>query len=160
MKYENMRYLTSQTSLTDVNYRNYNGQGLTTLGPTKLYGAELREPLINIIWYDTMQFSQTHYLANGLSDHTPMLIQFPSTPRPKVTFQFYDMWYMHREFGLIVKSTIPSGSSHTSKMLQVNRFLNHLKPLLSRLNKHYFSNLKAQQAKAKLELCTSHQSLQ
>ena len=40
----------------------------------------------NLLWYDTMEFTQTHYLPYELSDHTPLLIMFSSSPRPQVKF--------------------------------------------------------------------------
>ncbi|KAJ8423644.1 hypothetical protein Cgig2_006675 [Carnegiea gigantea] len=40
----------------------------------------------NIHWYEQMNYTQVHYLANGLSDHTPLLIQFPSMSKPITQF--------------------------------------------------------------------------
>ncbi|KAJ8443027.1 hypothetical protein Cgig2_030230 [Carnegiea gigantea] len=55
----------------------------------------------------------TYYLANGLFDHTPLLIHFPSLPKPKGRFQFYDMWCKHKDFLKIIESILPtSNASH------------------------------------------------
>jgi len=43
----------------------------------------------------------------SLSDHTPLLIQFSSYPRPLARFHFSDMWTKHKDFGQIIAS-IPS----------------------------------------------------
>ncbi|KAJ8420079.1 hypothetical protein Cgig2_019935 [Carnegiea gigantea] len=39
--------------------------------------SRIDRALINIHWYEVFEFTQNHYLTNGLSDHTPMLIKFP-----------------------------------------------------------------------------------
>jgi len=45
----------------------------------------------NLFWHGTMDYTQIHYLSNGLSDHNPLLIKFPTSPRPKASFQFCHM---------------------------------------------------------------------
>jgi len=62
----------------------------------------------NLLWYDTMEYTQTHYLPNGLSDHTSSLVKFPTSPRPQAKFQFYDMWCKHRDFAHIIASNLPA----------------------------------------------------
>ncbi|KAJ8419937.1 LOW QUALITY PROTEIN: hypothetical protein Cgig2_030671 [Carnegiea gigantea] len=47
---------------------------------------------INAYWYDILDFTHTKYLANGLSDHTPLVIQFTTFTKPKAKFEYYDMW--------------------------------------------------------------------
>ncbi|KAJ8419339.1 LOW QUALITY PROTEIN: hypothetical protein Cgig2_024014 [Carnegiea gigantea] len=95
----------------------------------------------NVLWYETMDYTQAHYLSNSLSNHTPMLVMF----------QFCDMWIKHEDFGQIIAS-VPPAIAAPSKMLQVKRYLDHLRPQLKKLNRHHYADLRAQQEKAKLEL--------
>ncbi|KAJ8421701.1 LOW QUALITY PROTEIN: hypothetical protein Cgig2_002598 [Carnegiea gigantea] len=83
--------------------------------------SRINRVLINAYWFGTFEFTLIHYLTNGLSDHTPMLIEYSSSPKPKSKFQFYDM----------------------------GDFLNKLRPHLKQLNRDYFADLRAQQDKAK-----------
>ncbi|KAJ8419260.1 hypothetical protein Cgig2_016511 [Carnegiea gigantea] len=54
-----------------------------------------------------MEYAQTHYLPNRLSDHTPLLVKFPTSPRPQAKFQFCDMWCKHKDFAHIIASNLP-----------------------------------------------------
>ncbi|KAJ8429032.1 hypothetical protein Cgig2_000379 [Carnegiea gigantea] len=49
-------------------------------------------------------FTQVAYLSNGLSDHSPITIQFHDAPKPKASFQFYNMWSSHKDFHHIMTS--------------------------------------------------------
>jgi len=69
----------------------------------------------NVLWYETMDYTQTHYLPCSLSDHNPLLIQFSSSPRPLARFHFCDMWTNHKDFGHITTS-IPSTSANLPKL--------------------------------------------
>jgi len=102
----------------------------------------------NILWYDTMEYAQTHYLLNGLSDHTPLLVKFPTSPRPQTKFQLCDMWCKHMDFAHIIASNLPTAAS-PCKMLQVRRYLNKRRPLLNKLNRQHFIDLRAQTDKSK-----------
>ena len=77
-------------------------------------------------------------MANVLSDHTPQLIQFPKSPRPKTKFQFYEMWSKHKDFYKIIDSGYPV--SLESRPLQYLRiFQSQLRPLLCKLNKDNYA---------------------
>ncbi|KAJ8432376.1 hypothetical protein Cgig2_021910 [Carnegiea gigantea] len=125
----------------------------------KIAWSRIGRVFTNILWYDTMKYTQTHYLPNGLSYHTALLVQFPTSPRPQVKFQFCDMWCKHRDFAHIIASNLPSAAS-PCKMLQVRRYLNQLRPLLSKLNRQHFVDLKTQQEKARMDLTTLQHTLQ
>ncbi|KAJ8427302.1 hypothetical protein Cgig2_002214 [Carnegiea gigantea] len=47
-------------------------------------------------------------MANGLSDHTPMMVYFPTTTKTKNRFQFCEMWCKHHDFNRIVESVVDS----------------------------------------------------
>jgi len=42
---------------------------------------------LNDLWYDVFDYTHSCYLANSLSDHTPIFLQFPSSPKPRSCFQ-------------------------------------------------------------------------
>jgi len=46
---------------------------------------------INGYWHDTFDYTQAKNLANGLSDHSPILVHFPYAPKPRSHFQFCDI---------------------------------------------------------------------
>ncbi|KAJ8419711.1 LOW QUALITY PROTEIN: hypothetical protein Cgig2_028801 [Carnegiea gigantea] len=83
----------------------------------------------NVLWYEIMDFTQTHYLPSSLSDHTPLLIQFSSSPRPLARFQFCDMWIKHKDFSHRLAS-IPSSHTTLPKMQHLKIYLDKLRPKL------------------------------
>jgi len=58
----------------------------------------------NGIWFDMFEFTHVVYHANGLSDHTPIMLDFPACLRPTKNFLFCDMWIKAAHFKEIVKS--------------------------------------------------------
>ncbi|KAJ8420385.1 hypothetical protein Cgig2_004699 [Carnegiea gigantea] len=89
--------------------------------------------LINAHWFEPFDFTLTHYLSNGLSDHASMLIEFTSTPKPKPIFQFCD---------IITSFTLN----------QLKHFLNKLRPQLQKLHRDHYADLREQQDKARRDL--------
>ncbi|KAJ8419801.1 hypothetical protein Cgig2_012525 [Carnegiea gigantea] len=45
-------------------------------------------------------------MATSLSDHTPILIRFPTTTKPRTQFQFCDMWCKHLDSQNIITSAL------------------------------------------------------
>ncbi|KAJ8427305.1 hypothetical protein Cgig2_013894 [Carnegiea gigantea] len=45
----------------------------------------------NDYWYDVFDYTYSYYLANSLSDHTSVLLQFPTSPRPITQFQYCEI---------------------------------------------------------------------
>ncbi|KAJ8445791.1 hypothetical protein Cgig2_027872 [Carnegiea gigantea] len=86
-------------------------------------------------------------MASGLSDHSPILISFPTTHKPKSRFQFCEMWSKHPEFHSIIQKAIPPIHGPASKQLEL--FLSNLRPRLNQLNKNSYADLHEQKAKAK-----------
>ena len=43
---------------------------------------------INVMWYDQFDYSHVTYLPRALSDHSPMLLEFPGSPRPPLSSSF------------------------------------------------------------------------
>ncbi|KAJ8425091.1 hypothetical protein Cgig2_008802 [Carnegiea gigantea] len=96
------------------------------------------EALINIHWYEIFDFTQNQYLTNELSDHTPMRIQFPTSPKPKVKFQFCEMWSKHPGLNKIVDSTIPLLLANPLNQLRTTMI--KLKALLRKLHREKYAD--------------------
>ncbi|KAJ8422406.1 hypothetical protein Cgig2_013226 [Carnegiea gigantea] len=103
--------------------------------------SRIDRAFINSYWHDQFDFTQSRYLAMGLSDHTSLLIHLPTAPKPLPSFQFYDIWCAHKDFQSII--TAPKlTSSSTHKIQQLWEFLSHLRPPFRKLNKDKFRDLK------------------
>ena len=86
----------------------------------------------------------------GLSDHTPIMLQFPTFPKPATMFQFCNMWSQHPVFQHVIASKLHiKGKSplHTLYCL-----LYQIKPQLRKLNRTHFYDLKEQQIRARHDL--------
>ncbi|KAJ8437358.1 LOW QUALITY PROTEIN: hypothetical protein Cgig2_023463 [Carnegiea gigantea] len=69
-------------------------------------------------WNEVFNYTIVKYLTNGLSDHTPMLIQFLIAPKPTPQFQYCDMWSSQSDFHSIITSMLPTlSSTHNMKNL-------------------------------------------
>ncbi|KAJ8419289.1 hypothetical protein Cgig2_021777 [Carnegiea gigantea] len=90
----------------------------------------------NVMSYDQFDFSQVLYKPNTLSDHNPMVLDFPGCKRPPKLFQFCDMWAQNPEFHTIITSKIPkNGAAPGTKS---HLFLKRIKPALTQLNRDNF----------------------
>ncbi|KAJ8419300.1 hypothetical protein Cgig2_027982 [Carnegiea gigantea] len=98
--------------------------------------------IINSLWYGCFDFTQNHYLANSLSDHAPMVVKFLNSPKLKGRFQYCEMGSKRREFAKMVEIVKPS-SNKGKPMEQFRRFLANMKPLLSKINKDEFADLRS-----------------
>ena len=107
---------------------------------------------INSHWYGTFDFTHTRYLAPGLSDHSPLEIQFQNSPKPKAKFQYCDMWSSHPTFTSLVTSHLPS--QNADPFVTLCHYLDKMRPKLSKLHKQNYADLQAQQEKARDHLCT------
>ena len=88
-----------------------------------------------------------------------MEVKFPNTLKPKGRFQYCEMWSKHREFAKIVETAKPS-SNKEKPMVQFRRFLTNMRPLLNKINKDKFADLRSQQERARVELTGIQQQLQ
>jgi len=62
---------------------------------------------INGYWHSQFDYTHAKYMAPGLSDHSPLLVYFPSSFKPQTIFQFCDMWCSRWDFQSIIESTLP-----------------------------------------------------
>ena len=46
---------------------------------------------VNTYWYNAFDICHLTYMANSFSDHIAMVLNFPCCPKPKPSFQFYNM---------------------------------------------------------------------
>ncbi|KAJ8419566.1 LOW QUALITY PROTEIN: hypothetical protein Cgig2_004597 [Carnegiea gigantea] len=115
--------------------------------------------LINAYWFEPFDFTLTHYLTNGLSNHAPMLIEFTSTPKPKPRFQFCDMWCQHTDFFTIL-GKVYNAYITSFTLNQLKHFLNKLRPQLQKLYRDHYADLREQQDKARRDLNKVQAALQ
>lgn len=73
--------------------------------------------LVNDAWYGFFDFSETTYLPMGLSDHTPMMVDFLNTPMPKRSFKFCDMWVNSRDFHAIVEDAVTHSTGRGGRLI-------------------------------------------
>ncbi|KAJ8420486.1 hypothetical protein Cgig2_025400 [Carnegiea gigantea] len=68
--------------------------------------SRINRVFINTYWYTTFDFTHSTYLSNGLSDHNPILLRFPTSPKPKAQFQYCDMWSTYNDFHRVIGSKL------------------------------------------------------
>ncbi|KAJ8419812.1 hypothetical protein Cgig2_000653 [Carnegiea gigantea] len=100
----------------------------------KTIWSRIDRAVINIYWYNVFDFTQNQYLANGLSDHTSMMVKFPTTIKLKSRFQFYE--------------------------IQLRIVIAKLRSLFSKFNRDNFADLRAQQEKARRDLVSIQMPIQ
>lgn len=110
----------------------------------KLVWSRIGRALTNVYWSDVFNYTQVRYDTNSLSDHTPLLIQFPQSPKAKTKFQYCDMWAKHENFHRIITAALPSPSC-TLNLIQLKRVLDQIRPHLLSLNRSSFKDLREQQ---------------
>ena len=89
--------------------------------------SRIDRALVNVYWSEEFGFTQVRYDNQSLSDHAPLLIQFPTSPREKKRFQFCDMWTKHQKFESIIRTSLPS-APYSMKKLKI--FLDRIRPRL------------------------------
>ncbi|KAJ8440382.1 LOW QUALITY PROTEIN: hypothetical protein Cgig2_019371 [Carnegiea gigantea] len=113
----------------------------------KTIWSRIDHVFLNDIWYDSFDYTHSSYLPNSLSDHTPILLQFPSSPRPPSVFQYCDMWSKHKEFNNIILSH--KDVATRSPMLSLCGLLKRLRHPLRSLHRDNFVDLRNQQVRAR-----------
>jgi len=114
----------------------------------KTVWSRIDRALISGYWHDPFDYGHVKFAANGLSDHSPIIIQFLQTSKPRHAFQYCDMWSHHSTYqGLISQALAQVKGSNCFQQMQA--LLGALRPLLSKLNCDKFRDLRAQQEKAR-----------
>ena len=106
--------------------------------------------LLNSYWYNSFNYTNVSYLANSLSDHTPILINFPSSTKPHTQFQYCDMWGKHPDFHNIINDALPRFQGNP--LIQLKKFYDKLRTRLRLLNKNHYADLHEQKERAKRRL--------
>jgi len=126
-------------------------------GQIKLFGAVMIEPSPTV--HEVFDYTLVSALPPGLSDHSPLLIQFHDTPKPPPCFQFYDMWSSHQDFLTIISTNLPSLNS-PAIMKFARSYFATLRRQLGKLNRNNFTDLKGQQESALNALAQAQQNLE
>ena len=125
------------TNLHNLQEMRYQGPYYTWLN--KMVWTRIDMVFTNVMWYDQFDFSQVLYKPNALSDHNPMVLDFPGCKRPPKLFQFYNMWTQTPEFHSILTSTMPQSNAAPGRKL--HKFLERIKPPLIHLNRDTYADL-------------------
>jgi len=75
--------------------------------------SRLDRVLINDLWQAIFDYTYIKALPMGISDHSPLLLQFILTPKPRTGFQYCEMWSTQPEFFNIMSAMLPSHPSMT-----------------------------------------------
>ncbi|CAI9115352.1 OLC1v1016239C1 [Oldenlandia corymbosa var. corymbosa] len=100
------------------------------------------------------QRSKVTVLAEGISDHSPLLVQMEEEVlrKPK-SFKYFNMWSQSRDFLKVVKASWSEPVMGTC-MYQLVKKLKRLKSVLKQLNRNQFPDIhqQMQQSRASLQL--------
>ncbi|KAJ8446942.1 hypothetical protein Cgig2_026440 [Carnegiea gigantea] len=108
----------------------------------KTIWSHLDRILLNPYWHATFDYTQTKTLAMGLSDHTPLLLQFVPTPRPRPCFQYCEIWSKQPEFLKIGQQLKTRNAlEEIQGALQQQPGDQHLLSLERQVKEHYISIL-------------------
>ncbi|KAJ8422445.1 hypothetical protein Cgig2_033522 [Carnegiea gigantea] len=81
--------------------------------------SRIDKALHNELWYEGFAYTHVHYMLQGLSDHTLIILSFPHCPRPRNTFQFRGMLTKDKGSKDMVKHSVAQNQSGSSlKKLQ------------------------------------------
>ncbi|KAJ8425485.1 hypothetical protein Cgig2_023901 [Carnegiea gigantea] len=129
---------------------------MRSIGPyyswtNKTIMSRIDRALINEMWSIHFNFTQVRYKANSLSDHTPLVVQFLPSPKPKPRFQYCDMWAKHPYFLSSISASLPSPGG-SLKWKKLKHFLDDVRVALQHLHRSSFHDLKEQQELARKRL--------
>ena len=125
----------------------------------KTIWSKIDRVFINSLWHEVFDFTLAKTLPPGLSDHTPLLLQFHVSPKPPLRFQFNDMGSMHRDFQNIISVNLPDIKG-LDIMQQARIYFSKVRRQLLHLNCDHFKDLKTQQAISRNALLQLQQELQ
>ncbi|KAJ8430674.1 hypothetical protein Cgig2_033830 [Carnegiea gigantea] len=146
----------------EVNYRKKE-KGRKEKRPISQKGNTIRSRIdrafCNAHWWETFDYTHNKYLPNALSDHTPQFLHFPTSTKPKPSFQYCDMWSRHENFWPTIKSVAPIAGTSPS-LQQIISLLGQMRAKLRLFNRDHFADLRSQQGKARITMETVQQALQ
>ncbi|KAJ8420395.1 hypothetical protein Cgig2_013882 [Carnegiea gigantea] len=117
----------------------------------KTIWSRIDRALVKGLWHDTFDYTNAHFGASGISDHSPILLQFLQTSKPKHMFQYCDMWATHYSFHHLISEalTCMHGPDPIQRLIS---FMDCIRPLLRRLSRNKYRDLWAQQTQARQHL--------
>ncbi|KAJ8453404.1 hypothetical protein Cgig2_008288 [Carnegiea gigantea] len=115
------------------NLQEFNYEGPFFTWTNKTIWSKIDRALHNELWYEAFAYTHVQLKAQGLSDHTPVILSFPHLPKPKNTFLFCDMWTKDQEFKDIVKDIYAQQAKVRADLTQIQSLL-HNDPLNTELN--------------------------
>ncbi|KAJ8438738.1 hypothetical protein Cgig2_013784 [Carnegiea gigantea] len=113
--------------IQQCNLQEFGYEGAFFTWTNKTIWSRIDRALHNELWYDACAFTHAHFKPQGLSDHTPIVINFPHLPKPKPTFLFCDMWTKDKSFKGLVQ--------HHLNQPHANSPLKHLQQVLCKMRK-------------------------
>lgn len=114
--------------------------------------------MINGVWFSLSP--KAHFLANGTSYHTPIVVTFDlEAQRGRGSFKFFDMWCRSELFEPTVKKGWNTPIDGT-KMFCTMQKLKGLKSTLRELNKSHYGNIYEKVQVDHNNLTTLHMAVQ
>jgi len=123
----------------------------------KVIWSRIDRAVHNTLWYNTFAYTHVFYQPQGLSDHSPISLDFPTCPKPKPSFQFCDMWTKDPQFLEFVAMMVDKHPC-LSRLQALKYLLINLREPLRQLNRQKYADIYSQQAKAR-DTLTQVQSL-
>jgi len=129
--------------LAQCGLQEFSYTGAFFMWTNKVIWSRIDRALHNTLWYDIFDFTHVTYQPQGLSDHSPISLDFPTCPKPKLSFQFCDMWVKDPQFMEIMAQNVNKHPS-ASKLQALKHLLCHLKGPLGQLNKRKYADIYGQ----------------
>jgi len=102
----------------------------------------------NLDWYNAFDFTQVEYMAEVISNNTPLFVIFPNYLRVQAAFKYYDMWSKDSRIQAIVVEAL-SHKPLGCKMYQLTEVLKGLRKPLKQVNNCRFKDIYHQLATRK-----------
>ncbi|XP_039169344.1 uncharacterized protein LOC104431430 [Eucalyptus grandis] len=115
--------------------------------------------LINSAWNSMFSFSEASFLAQGVSDHCPMVVRIMPVPNTRKPFKFFNFWMSHPSFFDMVLHTWNSEFPGTS-MYSLCCKLRALKCRLKHLNRMAYADITMRTDEARAQLSLAQEAIQ
>ena len=107
--------------------------------------------LTNLEWFQLFEFNQVECMAEGISDHTSLILSLPLCPQPPASFKYCDIWSKDPYFQTIVASVL----SHQQKGSSIQQLIHvhrQLRKPLKQLNSNRYKDIYTQLETSKAQL--------
>ncbi|KAJ8426825.1 hypothetical protein Cgig2_022606 [Carnegiea gigantea] len=151
---EELSYFTKTCEVQDISW-----SGSDYSWTNKTIRSRIDRAFCNAYWWETFDYTHNKYLVNALSDHTVQFLHFPTSIKPKPSFQYCDIWSRHENFWPTINSVAPITGTSPS-LQQIGSLLAQIRAKLRLFNRDHFADLRSQQGKARITMETVQQALQ